>query len=86
MDKWQRAQWQAQFHMQEWLDCMRTRKQPSADIEIGHRSTTICQLANLTRVVNRRLRWNPETEKILGDEEAARLLARTRRKGYELPV
>lgn len=85
VDKWQRAQWQAQYHIQEWMDCMRTRKQPSADVEIGQRSTTICQLANLTRQLHRRLRWDPVREAIRGDDEAARLLVRARRKGYELP-
>ena len=60
--KWDRAQWQAKYHMQEWLDCMRTRKLPSADVEIGHRSITLSHLANITRELNRKLRWDPDTE------------------------
>ncbi len=73
-------------HMQEWLDCMRTRKKPSADVEIGHRSVTICHLANITRRLGRALRWNPETERFIDDEEANSMVSRPRRKGYELPV
>jgi predicted dehydrogenase len=85
VEKWNRAQWQAQFHMQEWLDCMRTRKQPSAHIEVGHRSTTVCHLANLTRQLGRRLQWDPAAEHFVGDPEADALVTRTRRQGYELP-
>lgn len=80
------ALWQAKYHMQEWLDCMRTRKKPSADVEIGHRSVTICHLANITRRLGRALRWNPETERFIDDEEANSMVSRPRRKGYELPV
>lgn len=84
--KWNSGQWQAKYHMQEWLDCMRTRKTPSADVEIGHRSISVCHLANITRALNRRLKWDPETERFSGDAEANRLLSRPRRKGYELPA
>jgi predicted dehydrogenase len=86
VDKWNRAQWQAQYHIQEWMDCMRTRKQPSADIEIGQRTTTVCQLALLAREMNRKIRWDPETERVIDDPEAAARLVRVRRKGYELPA
>ncbi len=79
------ALWQAKYHMQNWLDCMRTRKTPLADAEIGHRTVTVCHLANITRRLNRKLRWDPATERFVGDSEADALLTRTRRKGYELP-
>ncbi len=85
VDKWKRAQWQAKYHMQDWLDCMRSRKSPLADVEIGHRSISVCHLVNITRQMNRRLEWNPEAERFVGDAEANDKLTRTRRKGYELP-
>jgi predicted dehydrogenase len=85
VEKWNRAQWQAQYHMQEWLDCMRTRKKPSAHVEIGHRSTTVCHLANITKQLGRRLRWDPEAERFIDDAEANTLTTRVRRKGFELP-
>ena len=85
VQKWNSGQWQAKYHMQEWLDCLRTRKTPSADVEIGHRSVSICHLANITRELNRRLKWDPEAERFLGDEEANAMLSRPRRKGFELP-
>ncbi len=80
------ALWQAKYHMQDWLDCMRSRKKPLADVEIGHRSVSVCHLANITRRLGRRLKWDPESERFVGDEEANGLLTRTRRKGYELPA
>jgi predicted dehydrogenase len=85
IDKWQRAQWQAKYHMQDWLDCMRSRKTPLADVEIGHRSISVCHIANITRQLNRKLRWDPEAERFLADAEANDTLTRPRRKGYELP-
>ncbi|MCC7498675.1 MAG: Gfo/Idh/MocA family oxidoreductase [Bryobacterales bacterium] len=85
VQKWNRAQWQAKYHMREWMDCMRSRKRPSADVEIGHRSVSLCHLCNITRALGRKLIWNPDTERFAGDEEANRWLSRPRRKGYELP-
>jgi predicted dehydrogenase len=80
------ALWQAKYHMQDWLECMRTRKRPLADVEIGHRSVTVCHLANITRRLGRRLQWDPAAERFINDTEANALLSRPRRKGYELPV
>jgi hypothetical protein len=72
--------------LRNFVKCMRTRKQPNADVEIGHRSTTACHLVNICRDLGRRLRWDPEAERFVDDREADRLLARPRRKGFELPA
>lgn len=85
IDKWKRAQWQARYHMQDWLDSMRSRKSPLADVELGHRSISVCHIANITRELARKLRWDPEAESFSGDAEANDRLNRKRRKGYELP-
>lgn len=87
IDKWsdQRELWTARYHLQNWLDCIKTRQKPVADVEIGHRSVSICHLANIARQIGRRFRWDPQKEQILGDEEANKLVDRPRRKGYELP-
>ncbi len=79
------ALWQARWHMQNWLDCIRSRKTPKSDVEIAHRSVTVCHLANITRFVNRRLRWDPEQEQFAGDQEANFWVARRRRKKFDLP-
>lgn len=80
------ALWQARWHMQDWLDCIRSRKLPVADVEIGHRSVTVCHLANITRAAGRPLKWDPSAEKFIGDELANAYLDRERRKGFELPT
>jgi predicted dehydrogenase len=80
------ALWQARWHMQNWLDCMRTREKPVADVEIGHRSVSVCHLVNITRAAGRPLRWDPVREQFEGDDEANALLDRPRRQGFELPT
>ena len=79
------ALWQARWHLQNWIDCIKSRKTPIADVEIGHRSISVCHLANITRELGRPLRWNPELEKFVDDPAADKLLIRERRKGFELP-
>jgi predicted dehydrogenase len=80
------ALWQARWHMQNWLDCIRSRAKPVADVEIGHRSATVCHLANIVRAVGRPLRWDPVREDFDGDAEASAYLVRSRRQGFELPA
>jgi predicted dehydrogenase len=72
-------------HFQNWFDCIRSRRRPIADVEIGHRSAVICHLCNIARWVGRRLRWDPERELFPGDEEANKYLQRPQRKAYQLP-
>jgi len=85
-DKWEGAGWIARPHIKNWLDCIKTREKPNADVEIGHRSISVCHLANIVRMLGRRLHWNPDEERFVGDEEANTYLARPRRKEYELPA
>lgn len=72
-------------HIENFFDCIRTRKAPNADVETGHRATTLCHLVNICRAVQRRLKWDPQAERFADDDEANRLLSRPRRAGYELP-
>jgi len=74
------------FHIRNFFACMRSRKRPTADVETGHRSTTVCHLVNICRETGRTLRWDATAERFRADEEANRLLSRPRRRGYELPV
>lgn len=79
------ALWQARQHLQNWLDCVRSRARPVADVEIGHRSVTVCHLAGIARRVGRPLEWDPAAERFVNDAEADALLSRPRRSGFELP-
>lgn len=73
-------------HIQNFLACVKSRAKPAADAETGHRATTVCQLIHICRKLGRKLRWDPQAERFLGDDEANKLLSRPRRKGYELPT
>jgi len=79
------ALWQARQHLQNWLDCIRSRERPVADVEIGHRSITVCHLAGIARRLGRPLDWDPAAERFVSDPEADALLSRPRRAGFELP-
>jgi predicted dehydrogenase len=84
--KWEGPGWTAAPHLANWLDCIKTRSEPNADVEIGHRSVSVCHLINITRELGRKLTWDPAQEAFENDEQANRLLDRARRKRYELPA
>ena len=72
-------------HVENWLDCIKSREKPIADVEIGHRSATVCHLGNIARWTGHKLRWDPVKEIFSDDAEANTYLDRQRRKPYELP-
>ena len=80
---------ESQPHIENWLECIKTRETCTADIEYGQRSSTLCYLVNIARdlgEVGKVLKWNPKKERFTNSREGNAMLARARRKGYELPV
>lgn len=73
-------------HMQNFFDCVRSRKQPICDVEIGHRSVSVCHLGVIAMRMGRTLNWNPAMEEFVGDAAANQWLAREQRKpwSYEM--
>jgi predicted dehydrogenase len=67
-------------HVRNFLDCVKSREQPISDLASGHRVATICHLANLSLRLGRSVRWDPDSETIPGDTEAAALLERPYRQ------
>ena len=63
-------------HYQDWLDAIRQRSKPICDVEVGHRTATVCNIGNIAYELNRPLRWNPKKEKFKGDREANKMLSR----------
>ncbi len=61
-------------HIRNFLDCIKSRKRPNADVEDGHRSTTFAHLGNISLATKSRIEWNPERERITNSEEANELL------------
>ena len=62
--------YQSGNHMKNFLECMRSRKEPVAPVEVGHRSNSICLLAQIAMKLERKLRWDPRAERFLDDDEA----------------
>ena len=81
---------ETQYHIEDWVECIKTRERCNADIEYGLRSTTLGYLVNIAREVGRvgeKLRWDPQAERFTNCDEAnqSSYIARPRRAGYELP-
>ena len=73
-------------HFTNFVESIRTRKLPSADIEEGHRSTLMCQLANISyRLGGRKLTVDAQTETLVDDPEANHLLKREYRAPWVVP-
>jgi myo-inositol 2-dehydrogenase/D-chiro-inositol 1-dehydrogenase len=65
-----------------WLECIRSRKQPIAPAEVGHRSCSACLLSHISMKLPRKLYWNPDKEQFINDDEANKMLSRPQRKPY----
>ncbi len=64
---------------QNWLDCIRSRRRPVADVEIGAKSAQVCQLANIGYQLRQMLRWDPQREEFIDNAAANRLRSRENR-------
>ncbi|WP_162071439.1 MULTISPECIES: Gfo/Idh/MocA family protein [unclassified Lentimonas] len=71
-------------HQQDFLNCVKTRTRPIADVEIGHCSATVCHLAYISNYLERPLDWNPKAEVFANDTEATRMLMKAYREPYAL--
>ena len=71
-------------HHQNFLDCVKSRKRPAADVEIGHRSATVCHLGNIAVRLGRKFGWDPASEKVTGDDQAQAMLSRPYRSPWTL--
>jgi predicted dehydrogenase len=74
-------------HVENFLDCMRTRKRPNSDVEIGHNSMIACHLGNAAVRTGRRVYWDVENERVKDDKEAEAIMyKREYRKPWKLEV
>jgi predicted dehydrogenase len=71
-------------HMGNFYDCTLSRQSPMSDVACQHRSATLCHLGNIAQRIGRPLEWNPVSEQFTGADDAAKLLAREQRKGFEV--
>ena len=73
-------------HYQDWIDAIKNRTKPVSDVEIGHRTATVCNILNMTYELERPLLWNPENEKFIDDDGANSKLRKPYRGTWELEI
>jgi predicted dehydrogenase len=71
-------------HIRDFLNCIRSRKLTASHPEIAHRAHTIAHCANISVRLERKVRWKPETERFVGDEDANNMLSRTMRAPWRI--
>jgi predicted dehydrogenase len=71
-------------HHGNWLDCIRSRKQPLCDVEVGHRSATVCHLGNIAMRTGQQLEWDASSERIANNPEASAMLSVAYRSPWRL--
>ena len=76
----------AASHHDDWLECIKSRREPIANVDAGARSVTVCHLGNLAYWHDRSLEWDPVAWRIIDDDEANTWLDRPRRDPWQLPA
>ena len=71
-------------HKANWLECIKSRAETIAPVEIAHRSCTVCLLGDIAMRLGRKLKWDPDKEQFIGDEQANRMLWRPMRSPWRL--
>lgn len=71
-------------HQRNFIECVKSRKQPVAAAEIGHRTASVCHLTNLAMMLERTLHWDPKAEKFANDDEANKLITPRMRSPWKL--
>jgi len=71
-------------HHRNFIDCIKSRRPTAAPAEIGHRSTSICQLGNIAMRLGRKLNWDPTAERFTDSDEANQMLSRPMRSPWHL--
>jgi predicted dehydrogenase len=75
----------AESHVANFVECVRTGAVPNAEIELGHMTATLCHLGNLATRLGRSLQFDPKTEQIVHDDEANKLVSRQYRDHWGAP-
>lgn len=63
-------------HYQDWIDAIKKRTRPVSDVETGHRTSSLCNIANIAYILQRPLTWKPAHEKFVDDDDANAMLTR----------
>jgi predicted dehydrogenase len=78
--------YKSENHYKDFLNAMRNRSKPICDVEIGHRTASVCNIGNIAYRLNRSLKWNPKKEIFIDDKEANALLGRNMNKEWGIKI
>jgi predicted dehydrogenase len=68
----------------DWVECIKSRKQPFCNLDMGHRTAIVCNLGNMSlRLGGRTIHWDPEKEVVVGDKEAAAMCSKSYRAPWD---
>jgi predicted dehydrogenase len=82
--QWENNEEPTKAHAANFVECVRSRTAPNADIEIGHRSTSVALLGNIAYKTGKKLHWDAKKEDFVGASDASALLGRALRKPWDL--
>jgi len=71
-------------HKRDFLDCIKSGRDPIAPVEVGHRSASVCHLANIAMKLKRKLYWDPDRERFTNNDESNRLVSKPLRSPWHL--
>jgi hypothetical protein len=69
-------------HHGNWLECIKSRKETIAPVEVAHRSCSACLVHHIVMKLDRKVYWDPDKERFKDDDEANSMLSRTQRAPY----
>jgi hypothetical protein len=81
---WENVEEPTKAHTTNFVECVRSRKTPNADIEIGHRGTSVALLGNIAMRTGKKLHWDAKKEEFTGASDASAMLTRNLRKPWDL--
>jgi predicted dehydrogenase len=76
--------YESKDHHGNWLECIRTRQQPIAPVEVAHRSCSTCLIHHIAMKLKRKVYWDPVKERFKNDEQANSMLSRPQRRPYTI--
>jgi len=78
--------YKSENHYKDFLDAIRNRSKPICDVEVGHRTASVCNIGNIAYRLNRSLKWDPKKEIFIDDKEANALLGRPMNKEWGIKI
>lgn len=75
--------YKSQHHASNFLECVRSRKDPISDVDVTHKASYLDLLTEVAGRLEQKLKWDPKNEQFIGNDEANRMLHRTMHNGWQ---